>query len=104
MSCRSSRNLLQRVLDRVEGFLGLGAVRPTALRHVRSAAAALPAQGCNRGLDEVDRTHLASEVIGDSYGDAGTTFIDSDERTNAGTETLLHVVNSGPQALGIEAF
>src|SRR5512146_3564171 len=101
-SCRSSRDLFERVLDGVERFLGLGTVRPPALRHVGTAAAALPAEGCNRSLDEVDRIHLASEIVGDPHGNAGTTFIDGDERADAGAKTLLHVVNGGPQTLGIE--
>ena len=48
----SGRDLLQRVPDGVQRFLSLRAVRPAALGHVGTAAAALPAQRRHRGLDQ----------------------------------------------------
>ena len=84
--------------------LALDAVGTAALGHVGAAAAALPAQRRDRGLDQVDRADLAGKIVGDSDSDAGAAFVDRDKRADARAEALLHVVNSRAQALGIEAF
>ena len=77
---------------------------PAALGHVGAAAAALPAQRRDRGLDQIDRADLIGEVVGDSDSDAGAAVVDRDQGGDARTDALLHRVNGRAQVLGIEAF
>src|SRR5437588_12654000 len=104
MPCQSRGDLLQCVSDCLERLLRLRALGTAALRHVGTAAAALPAKRRHRSLDEVDRVDLTREVVGDSHGHARTAVVECNQRSDAGADSLLHVINSGASVLRIKAF
>src|SRR2546423_14072317 len=100
--CRSSRDLLQRVPDRVERFIGLRPVRAAALGHVGTAAATLAAEGRDCGFDQVDGADLTGEVVGDAYSNTRAALVHRHQNANARAKALLHVVNGSAQVLGVE--
>ena len=101
---RLGRDLLQRVADRRERLLGLGAVGSAALGHVGTAAAALPAERRDRRLDEVDRADLAGKIVGDADRDAGAALIDRDQAPQCPSRRAASSCRRSTQVLGIEAF
>src|SRR4051812_34738496 len=75
---RSSRHLLECVLYRLERFLSPRAIGSATLGHVRAAAAALAAQSRDRGLDQLHRAPLPSEVVSHPDRDAGAPLVDGE--------------------------
>src|SRR3546814_10965713 len=57
----------------------LGAIRAAALRHIGPATTALAAERRYRALNQLDRTRLAHNIVGDTDRDRGATVIDRNE-------------------------
>src|SRR6188768_4101099 len=98
------RDFLQSFADRLKSLTGLGSVRTATLGHVGPPAAALPAQGRDRCLDQFNSAHLTGEIVGDAHGDAGAAFIDGDKGGNTASKALFHTIDLAAKSLGIKAI
>src|SRR5690606_13055262 len=75
------------------GFSGLRAIRTTGLRHVRTTAAALPADGSRCSTDEINGGEAVLEIVGHSNDHAGLAIISgADKHHNARAKRLLAFV------------
>src|SRR5687768_15993601 len=98
------RLALQRLSYRSECLVGLDALGPAALGHVRPPAAALAADRLDRLADQLDVVAPAGEVVGDADGDGGAALIDRDHLRHARADALLRLVDEPAQALRIHPF
>src|SRR5690606_7365670 len=101
---QSARLSRQLGADGGERLIGLVAVRSPALRHIGPAAAALPAERSDAGLNQVDRAETGGEIVGHADSEGCPAVVDRDDRRHTRTEPLLGFVEQAAQRLGLKTL
>ena len=100
--CFKSVGSGERGFDRGNSGIRRRAIGTTPLRHVGTAAAALPAKRGNRQLDEFDCAQGGDLVVGHPDRDRGPPIVHRNQHRDTAADLLLQPVDRAAQFLGIE--
>src|SRR5690554_1564959 len=85
--------------------MGLAAVRPASLSHIRATATTFAAQHLSTGPDEIDGVVRVRQIVRHADGNAGFAILcHANYGDDAGADFLLPVVNKPAEILRLEPF